>query len=292
MNEDIRLSTTFFSHRKTKKLQRQLGDHGVMCLLTLWARVAIEKPSGDLSCWDKDDIEIEACFTGDPGSFVDTLVELGFLDNYNGYSLHNWETRQEWVVNAQDRSDRARLLRMAKTHNKIYTRLVNDGCTGVTRCDYNRLTKVQRSVNDTLTAPLTPAPVPVPDPDPVPDPVPVPKKETTIVGQKPRQQIPFKEIIDFFNETTGKDFKHTTNGTKSHIRARWAEGFRLDDFKEVIKEKHFEWSTNPEMEQYVRPQTLFGTKFESYLQAAKDSNDNKPKSKWVPNAKFSANVPH
>ena len=117
-------------------------------------------------------------------------------------------------------------------------------------------------------------------------------KEKDIVGQKPRQQIPFKEIIDFFNETTGKDFKHTTNGTKSHIRARWAEGFRLDDFKEVIKEKHFEWSTNPEMEQYVRPQTLFGTKFESYLQAAKDSSDNKPKSKWVPNAKFSANVPH
>ena len=115
-------------------------------------------------------------------------------------------------------------------------------------------------------------------------------KEEDIVGQKPRQQIPYKEIIDFFNEVTGKSFKHTTNGTKSHIRARWSEGFRIDDFKEVIKEKNYEWANNPDMEQYIRPTTLFGTKFESYLQAAKESNTVKIKSTWVPNVNFSTNV--
>ena len=280
MNEDIRLSTTFFSHRKTKKLHRLFGNQGIVCLLTLWTRVAVEKPSGYLTCWDKDDIEIEACFDGDPGSFVDALVDIGFLDNDNGYSLHNWEVRQEWVVNAQDRSDRARLVRMAKTHNSIYTKLVNEGCTGVTRLVYNKLTQIQRSVNVVLSTSLTPEPDPEPDPEP----------KTSIVGQKPRQQIPYKEIIDFFNDVTGKSFKHTTNGTKSHIRARWSEGFRIDDFKEVIKEKNYEWANNPDMEQYIRPTTLFGTKFESYLQAAKESNTVKIKSTWVPNVNFSTNA--
>ena len=38
----------------------------------------------------------------------------------------------------------------------------------------------------------------------------------------------------------------------------------LEDFKTVIDKKYDEWyGTN--MQQYLRPETLFGTKFESYL---------------------------
>ncbi len=162
MNTDIRLSTTFFSHRKTKKLRRALGDHGVLCLVNLWTRVALDKPCGHLVGWLDDDIEIEAGFEGDPGVFVRTIVDVGFLDKGECYSLHNWETRQSWVVNSQERSDKARLIRMAKTHNDIYKRLVDAGYTGVTREQYNELTKIQRPVNATLT----PAPAPAPDPDP------------------------------------------------------------------------------------------------------------------------------
>jgi uncharacterized phage protein (TIGR02220 family) len=103
------------------------------------------------------------------------------------------------------------------------------------------------------------------------------------VGQKPRQQIPYKKIIDFFNEVTGKDFKHSTNGTKSQIRARFAEGFTIDDFKTVIQGKFDEWKCDEKMEQYIRPTTLFGTKFESYLQATQESGEHR-KSKWVKNA--------
>ena len=69
------------------------------------------------------------------------------------------------------------------------------------------------------------------------------------------------------------------------------EGFTLDDFKTVIKAKNFEWCNNPDMEQYIRPQTIFGTKFESYLQAAKERSQ--PKSKWVKNELFkSTDVPN
>ena len=41
----------------------------------------------------------------------------------------------------------------------------------------------------------------------------------------------------------------------------------VDDFKTVIDKKCAEWLGNPKMEQYLRPETLFGTKFESYLNA-------------------------
>ena len=59
---------------------------------------------------------------------------------------------------------------------------------------------------------------------------------------------------------------HSSKKTKSCIHARLAEGFKLDDFKAVIDKKAEEW-IGTEYEQYLRPETLFGTKFESYLNA-------------------------
>lgn len=118
------------------------------------------------------------------------------------------------------------------------------------------------------------------------------KEKKDIVGQKPRPQIPFNEIVSFLNEKAGKDFKSTTSTTKAHIRARWSEGYRVDDFKTVIESKYDDWKSDPEMQQYLRPQTLFGTKFESYLQSAKETIQ--PKSTWVKNDIFnsSSDVPN
>lgn len=78
------------------------------------------------------------------------------------------------------------------------------------------------------------------------------------------EQIPYKDIIDFLNEKTGKSYRSTTSKTKDLIKARYNEGFKLDDFKKVINNKALDW-TGTEYEQYLRPTTLFGTKFEGYL---------------------------
>jgi len=93
--------------------------------------------------------------------------------------------------------------------------------------------------------------------------------EKIIVGQKPRQseKIPFVDIVSFLNEKAGTSFKSSTGTTQKNIRARWAEGFRFEDFKSVIEHKTSEWKTDAKMVEYLRPITLFGTKFESYLQA-------------------------
>jgi uncharacterized phage protein (TIGR02220 family) len=77
--------------------------------------------------------------------------------------------------------------------------------------------------------------------------------------------VPFKKIIFYLNEKSGKRFQPTADETKRVIMARWNQGYKLDDFKKVIDNKCNEWLPKPDMINYIRPQTLFGTKFESYL---------------------------
>ena len=73
-----------------------------------------------------------------------------------------------------------------------------------------------------------------------------------------------KEIVDYLNARLGTNYKNTTKQTQSMINARFKEGFTVEDFKKVIDKKYKEWR-GTEFEQYLTPQTLFGTKFEKYL---------------------------
>lgn len=75
---------------------------------------------------------------------------------------------------------------------------------------------------------------------------------------------PYRDVIDYLNQQTGKHYKSTTKKNQTVIRARSDEGFNLDDFKKVIDNKVAEWK-GTDMEKYLRPETLFGTKFEGYL---------------------------
>lgn len=77
--------------------------------------------------------------------------------------------------------------------------------------------------------------------------------------------IPYKLIIDLLNKVSGKNYRSATQKTRSLIKARWNEGFRFNDFKHVILVKTQEWLNDPEMNKFIRPETLFGTKFENYL---------------------------
>jgi uncharacterized phage protein (TIGR02220 family) len=76
---------------------------------------------------------------------------------------------------------------------------------------------------------------------------------------------PFVEIIDHLNEITFASYKPTTRKTKELIQSRMREGFTVDDFKKVIEQKAAEWLQDRQMCKFLRPETLFGTKFESYL---------------------------
>lgn len=77
----------------------------------------------------------------------------------------------------------------------------------------------------------------------------------------------YVEIVDYLNAKAGTHYKASTASTHRLIKARLNEGFTIEDFKAVIDKKCSEWLNNSKMEQYLRPETLFGTKFEGYLNA-------------------------
>lgn len=92
----------------------------------------------------------------------------------------------------------------------------------------------------------------------------------TMSGKPDDVPIPYKEVVDYLNNKADRNYKHTTGKTKTLIKARWNEGFRTEDFKKVIDTKVDDWIGSG-MSKYLRPDTLFGTKFEGYL------NEFKPK---------------
>lgn len=91
-------------------------------------------------------------------------------------------------------------------------------------------------------------------------------------------------VIAYLNEKAGTAYRSKTKKTRDLIKARFHEGFTVEDFKTVIDKKCAEW-LGTEYEKYLRPETLFGTKFEGYLNAKNrgGKNDgNHPVYKAVP----------
>jgi len=72
-------------------------------------------------------------------------------------------------------------------------------------------------------------------------------------------------IITDFNEVFCTTYKLTTRKTKELITARLNEGFTLEDFKKVHRTMLRHWGADEKMVRYLRPITLYSTKFESYL---------------------------
>lgn len=89
------------------------------------------------------------------------------------------------------------------------------------------------------------------------------EQKKTVEPVKKKEPPPYQEIIDYLNEKAGKRFK-VNEKTKAHINARVNDGYTLADFRAVIEKKVAEWR-GTEMDKFLRPETLFGTKFESYL---------------------------
>lgn len=100
------------------------------------------------------------------------------------------------------------------------------------------------------------------------------------------EDIPYAEIVEYLNSKAETKYRATAESTRSKIKARWNEGFKLNDFKKVIDNKVLDWKGNftkdgVPLSNFLRPETLFGTKFESYLNQkinAENSNSNSSQS--------------
>ena len=84
------------------------------------------------------------------------------------------------------------------------------------------------------------------------------------IAEQSSATYPFSEIVDYLNEKAETQYRASSKKTQSLIKARVNEGFTVKDFTIVIDKKVSEWK-DTDMAKYLRPETLFGTKFEGYL---------------------------
>ena len=84
-----------------------------------------------------------------------------------------------------------------------------------------------------------------------------------------------KNIIEYLNAKLGARYSYKTKKTQDIIKARFNEidGLTVEDFYSVIDKKYAEWS-GTDMEKYLRPETLFGNKFEGYLNSKPKNGGN------------------
>lgn len=93
-----------------------------------------------------------------------------------------------------------------------------------------------------------------------------------VKNDKNEKKYIYTQIVDYLNQKAGTSYRPTTRKTQSLIDARLNEGFTVEDFFKVIDNKVTDWNHEPgpgekDMRPFLRPETLFGTKFESYLNA-------------------------
>lgn len=111
------------------------------------------------------------------------------------------------------------------------------------------------------------------EPDPTPEPE---EKENSEITQKTSDSqksettsntdnIPYDRVIKYLNAKAGTNYRATNKATQRLIKARFNEGMTTKEFKKVIDNKCDDWLKDPKMCGYLRPATLFGSKFESYL---------------------------
>ena len=90
---------------------------------------------------------------------------------------------------------------------------------------------------------------------------------TTLSKKKEKNNNIYSLVIDYLNRKANTNYRASTKNTQGFINARVSEGFTVEDFKKVIDSKSKDW-IGTEWEKYLRPATLFGTKFENYLNEA------------------------
>lgn len=91
------------------------------------------------------------------------------------------------------------------------------------------------------------------------------EEKENIIKEKESHTKEKTEIIDYLNSKLGTKYRVNSKLTSSHINARLEEGYTVDDFKRVIDSKILKWGNDIKMSQYLTPDTLFGVKFEKYV---------------------------
>ena len=89
------------------------------------------------------------------------------------------------------------------------------------------------------------------------------EKESKLYCPADAEQI-IKTIITYLNEKIGSDYKPDAKKTVGLIVKLLTRGYTAEDMQKVIDKKFEEWK-DTEYAKFLRPSTLFGEKFDEYL---------------------------
>ncbi len=176
--------------------------------------------------------------------YVQNGKEYGLIPTFKDHQVINNREAESKIPKPNDFSD---LTREPRVDDACTTRAVRKGREGK-----------GKELNKTLCpADAERGKIDQPDPPPVQEKIPKPDPVTENA----------KSAIDHLNGLTHRNFRHSKASLKN-AKARLSEGFSLGNLKLVVEHKCIEWGKDPRMRNYLRPQTLFSEKFESYLQTA------------------------
>jgi len=189
MNKDIRVTVGFADHPKTVKLVRKRGEGAFRCLIRLWLYAAEYRPSGALTGMMGDDIAIASGWNGDDGEWVQSLIEVGFLDGDPGaYSLHDWETHNPFACHAEERSERASKAAKAKWDRIRNAEIMREASKNDAQCN----------ADDMRDACVAHEKRNAPSPSPSPSPSPNPKKGSSLGITSVREAVPEPRPVSEF----------------------------------------------------------------------------------------------
>jgi uncharacterized phage protein (TIGR02220 family) len=214
------------------------------------------------------------------GAFMDMYLLFNsfeaFCDEYEDfpqlamivyYKLVNRFNRRGWpelLACSNQRMMLACRIKDEETYIKHRNLLKQYGFIDFTSGKKGSPTKYKLVINTRFNRGIMPSDVPSISPSELPSETPVTKRKTIRLKKKDNNPfIPFDKIIAALNEAAGTNYR-ISDKHKSHIRARWDEGYTFDDFITVINKKAREW-LGTDQAKYLRPETLFGTKFDTYL---------------------------
>ncbi|WHF29097.1 phage replisome organizer N-terminal domain-containing protein (plasmid) [Bacillus altitudinis] len=252
----VKLSTQMFDDEKIKLIE-QMPESDT--LLIIWVKLLAQAGKTNASgfIYLSENVpytdEMLAHIFGRPLGIVrmalDTFRKFGMIEinEQNYISICNWEKHQN--LDALEKIREQNRLRKQKQRKKQnlpqpkndMSRDVTINVTPSHATDIDKELDKDKELKDILSG------------NPTDDP------------QTQESEIPFKLIVDLLNKVTGKSFRHSSAATQRLIKARWNDGFRFEDFKTVILTKTNQWLTDDKMNKYLQPTTLFGTKFEGYL---------------------------
>ncbi|MBR0581331.1 phage replisome organizer N-terminal domain-containing protein [Bacillus altitudinis] len=252
----VKLSTQMFDDEKIKLIE-QMPESDT--LLIIWVKLLAQAGKTNASgfIYLSENVpytdEMLAHIFGRPLGIVrmalDTFRKFGMIEinEQNYISICNWEKHQN--LDALEKIRKQNRLRKQKQRKKQslpqpknnMSRDVTINVTPSHATDIDKELDKDKELKDILSS------------NPTDDP------------ETQESEIPFKLIVDLLNKVTGKSFRHSSAATQRLIKARWNDGFRFEDFKTVILTKTHQWLKDDKMNKYLQPSTLFGTKFEGYL---------------------------